>query len=122
MGVWSGGLFSTLRGVYLQSSEEVRGRVHELLQSPAWSRAWLAVLDNLPAPADDELERAGLGWLMGGFPWAHGRTIITTRATQWVVSREVSATDRQHCDWCEYDAEAQRESHALLHAGDCISS
>ena len=75
MGVWSGGLFSTLRGVYLQSSEEVRGRVHELLQSPAWSRAWLAVLDNLPAPADDELERAGLGWLMGGFPWAHGRTI-----------------------------------------------
>jgi hypothetical protein len=108
--------------VYLQSSEEVRGRVHELLQSPAWSRVWLAVLDNLPAPADDELERAGLGWLMGGFPWAHGRTIITTRATQWVVSREVSATDRQHCDWCEYDAEAQRESHALLHAGDCISS
>ena len=35
-------------------------------------------------PADDELERAGLGWLMGGFPWAHGRTIITTRATEWV--------------------------------------
>ena len=70
------------------SYEEVRGRVHELLQSPAWSRAWLAVLDDLPpddeprrpAPADDELERAGLGWLMGDFPWAHGRTIITTRA------------------------------------------
>ncbi len=78
MGVWSGGLFSTLRGVYLQSSEEVRGRVHELLQSPAWSRAWLAVLDNLPAPADDELERAGLGWLMGGFPWAHGYWCVHT--------------------------------------------
>ena len=59
------------------AAEEVRGRVHELLQSPAWSRAWLAVLDNLPAPADDELERAGLGWLMDGFPWAHGRTIIS---------------------------------------------
>ena len=86
------------------AAEEVRGRVHELLQSPAWSRAWLAVLDDLPAPADDELERAGLGWLMGGFPWAHGRTIITTRATEWVQqgedSREVSATDLQHCDWC----------------------
>jgi hypothetical protein len=55
-------------------------------------------------PADDELERAGLGWLMGGFPWAHGRTIITTRAAEWVQqgedSREVSATDLQHCDWC----------------------
>jgi tetratricopeptide (TPR) repeat protein len=86
------------------AAEEVRGRVHELLQSPVWSRAWLAVLDDLPAPADDELERAGLGWLMGGFPWAHGRTIITTRAAEWVQqgedSREVSATDLQHCDWC----------------------
>jgi hypothetical protein len=40
------------------TAEEVRGRVHELLQSPAWSRAWLA--DDLPALADDELERAGL--------------------------------------------------------------
>jgi tetratricopeptide (TPR) repeat protein len=86
------------------SYAEVRGRVHELLQSPAWSRAWLAVLDDLPAPADDELERAGLGWLMGGFPWAHGRSIITTRAAEWVHqgedSREVSATDLQHCDSC----------------------
>ena len=58
----------------------------------------------LDLPADDELERAGLGWLMGGFPWAHGRTIITTRAGEWVQqgedSREVSATDLQHCDWC----------------------
>ena len=57
------------------SYEEVRGRVHELLQSRASSRAWLAVLevprgrylDDLPAPAEDELERARLGWL-GGFP------------------------------------------------------
>jgi hypothetical protein len=47
------------------AAEEVRGRVHELLQSPEWSRAWLAVLDDLAAPADDdvtdELERAGSG-------------------------------------------------------------
>ena len=85
-----------------RAADEVRGRVHELLQSPARSRAWLVVLDDLPA--DDELERAGLGWLMGGFPWAHGRTIITTRAAEWVQqgedSREVSATDLQYCDWC----------------------
>jgi hypothetical protein len=74
------------------AAEEVLGRVHELLQSPAWSRAWLAVLDDLPAPADDELERA------------HGRTIITTREAEWVQqgedSREVSVTDLQYCDWC----------------------
>jgi hypothetical protein len=83
-------------------AEQVRVRVHELLQSPAWSRAWLEVLDDLPAPADDELERAGLGWLIGGFPWTHGRTIITTREAEWVQqgeeSREVSATDLQHCE------------------------
>ncbi len=57
-----------------------------------------------PAHADDELERATLEWLMGGFPWAHGRTIIKTRAAEWVQqggdSREVSATDLQHCNWC----------------------
>ena len=41
------------------AAEEVRGRVHELLQSPAWSQAWLAVLDDLPAPANNELEMAG---------------------------------------------------------------
>jgi hypothetical protein len=73
------------------TAEEVRGGVHELLQSPAWSRGWLAVLDDLPAPADDELERAGLWCLMGGLPWAD---IITTRAAEWVqlveVSREVA--------------------------------
>jgi hypothetical protein len=75
--------------------------------------------DDLPAPADDELERAGLGWLMGGFPWAHGRTIITTRAAEWVQqgedSREVTvcATDLQHCDWCGAG------SLAMLKCGKC---
>ena len=38
-------------------------RVHELLQSPACSRACFR-----SAPGDEELEMAGLGWLMGGFP------------------------------------------------------
>jgi hypothetical protein len=30
------------------SYEELRGRVQELLQSSAWSRAWLAVLTTCP--------------------------------------------------------------------------
>jgi hypothetical protein len=67
-------------------------------------RLFIGGPDDLPAPANDELERAGLGWLMGGFPWTHGRTIITTRAAEWVQqggdSREVRATDLQNCDWC----------------------
>jgi len=46
-------------------------------------------------PADDELERAGLRWLMGGFPWAHGRTIITTREAEWVQQGEgLSGSER----------------------------
>jgi hypothetical protein len=74
----------------------VRGRVHELLQSLVCSRAWLPVLDNLPSPADNELERAGLGWLMGWFPWVNGQTIIMTMSAEWVQqgedSREVILT------------------------------
>ncbi len=43
------GLLDTMLGksawrVLSCAAEEVRGRVHELLQSPALSRAWLAVL------------------------------------------------------------------------------
>jgi len=67
------------------AAEEVRGRVHELLQSPEWSRAWLAVLGPGRAGRRRCHRRAGegrLGWLMGGFPWAHGRTIIPMRAAE----------------------------------------
>ena len=39
------------------AAEEVRGRVHELLQSPAWSRAWLSVR----RPACAGRRRAGEG-------------------------------------------------------------
>ena len=53
------------------------------------------VLDDLPAPS--EMEGAGLGWLLGEFPWRHGRTIITTRAAAWEQeeedSQEVSAAE-----------------------------
>jgi len=49
------------------AAEKVCGQVHELLQSPAWSRAWLAVLFRLPAPADDELAKdPGVGGRGGG--------------------------------------------------------
>ena len=60
------------------------------------------VLDDLPAPS--EMEGAGLGWLLGEFPWRHGRTIITTRAAAWEQeeedTREVSAAEQRRCDKC----------------------
>ena len=103
------------------AAEEVRGRVHELLQSPEWSRAWLAVLGPGRAGRRRCHRRAGegrLGWLMGGFPWAHGRTIIPMRAAEWMQqgedSREVSATDLQHCDWCGAG------SLTMLKCGKCL--
>jgi len=86
------------------SFEEARKKVHELLQSPEWSGKWLAVLDDMPAPSDAEMEGAGVRWLLDEFPWAHGRTIITTRAAEWVQeggdSWEVSAAEQRRCDQC----------------------
>jgi len=62
------------------------------------------VLDDLPAPSQAEMEGAGLGWMLEEFPWAHGRTIITTRAAEWVReeqdSWEVSAAEQRRCDQC----------------------
>ena len=82
-----------------------------MLQSPGWSGRWLAVLDDLPAPA--ELEEAGLGWMAGEFPWAHGRTIITTRAEEWVHDaedwREVTEAERRLCDKCGQSSGAMRK-------------
>ena len=66
-----------------------------------WQRQ---VLDDLPAPSQAEMEGAGLGWMLEEFPWAHGRTIITTRAAEWVRdeqdSWEVSAAEQRRCDQC----------------------
>ena len=50
-----------------------------------WQRQ---VLDDLPAPSQAEMEGAGLGWMLVEFPWAHGRTVITTRADAWVQEEE----------------------------------
>jgi len=85
------------------SYEEVRGRVDELLQSPAWSRAWLAVLTTCP-PADVELERAGArvaDGLVSVGAWAdHHHDAGGRMGAAEEDSREVSATDLQYCDWC----------------------
>ena len=85
--------------------------MHEVLQSHEWSGRWLGVLDDLPAPA--ELEEAGLGWIAGEFPWAHGRTIITTRAEEWVQDaedwREVTEAERRLCDECGQSSGAMQK-------------
>ena len=85
--------------------------MHEVLQSHEWSGRWLGVLDGLPAPA--ELEEAGLGWIAGEFPWAHGRTIITTRAEEWVQDaedwREVTEAERRLCDECGQSSGAMQK-------------
>ena len=91
--------------------EEARQRVHEVLQSTGWSGRWLGVLDDLPAPA--ELEEAGLGWMAGEFPWSNGRTIITTRAGEWVEDvedwLEVTEPDWLLCDQCWQSSGAMRK-------------
>ena len=91
--------------------EQARQRVHEMLQSPGWSGRWLGLLDDLPAPS--ELEKAGLGWVLEEFPWAHGRTIITTRSGEWVEededSREVTEADQRVCDKCGQSSGAMQK-------------
>ena len=47
------------------AAEEVHGRVHELLQSPAWSRAWLEVLRR-PARAGRRRSGEGLARVADG--------------------------------------------------------
>jgi len=60
----------------------VRKRVHALLGSSTWRGRWLSVLDDLPAP--ESMENANIDWLLKEFPWAQGRTIITTRSAAWI--------------------------------------
>ena len=66
------------------SQGEQRQRVHERLASPEWRGRWLGVLDDLPAPFEYTLEEAGLDWMREEFPWAHGRSVITARAAEWM--------------------------------------
>jgi len=66
----------------------VRQRVHALLGSSTWRRRWLCVLDDLQAP--EEMEAANMDWLLKEFPWADGRTIITTRAAAWTDAEAMS--------------------------------
>jgi len=84
----------------------VRERVHALLGSSTWRGRWLGVLDNLPAP--EAMEAANMDWLLKEFPWADGRTIITTRAAAWTDAEAMSVAfdavdgdDKQHeCAEC----------------------
>jgi hypothetical protein len=46
------------------------------------------VLDDLPAP--EAMEAANMDWLLKEFPWADGRTIITTRAAAWTDAEAMS--------------------------------
>jgi len=66
----------------------VRQQVHALLGSSTWRGCWLCVLDDLPAP--DLMETANMDWLLTEFPWADGRTIITTRAAAWTDTEAMS--------------------------------
>jgi len=66
----------------------VRQRVHALLGSSTWRGRWLCVLDDLPAP--EAMETANIDWLLKEFPWADGRTIITTRAATWTDAEAMS--------------------------------
>jgi len=60
----------------------VRQQVHALLGSSMWWGRWLGVLDDLLAP--EAMETAEMDWLLKEFPWADGRTLITTRAALWI--------------------------------------
>ena len=83
----------------------MRQRVHELLSAAKWRGLWLGVLDDLPAP--EAMEEAGLEFLLEEFPWAHGRTVITTRAAEWthddaisVPFDSVDGDEQRKCEQC----------------------
>jgi len=82
-----GGL-GAARLAQLPAPSVVRQRVHALLGSSKWRRRWLGVLDDLPAP--EAMETASMDWLLREFPWADGRTIITTRAAVWIDPEAMS--------------------------------
>jgi len=66
----------------------MRQRVHAFLSSSTWRGRWLGVLDDLPAP--DAMQAMNMDWLLNDFPWADGRTIITTRAAAWTDTEAMS--------------------------------
>ena len=82
-----GGL-GAARLAQLPAQSAVREQVHALLGSSKWCGRWLGVLDDLPAP--EAMETASMDWLLREFPWADGRTIITTRAAAWTDAEAMS--------------------------------
>jgi hypothetical protein len=91
-------------------------RVHGLLQSPAWSRAWLAVLDDLPAPADDELanRRVSVGAWADHHHEAGGRVGAAGRGLLSGSERDRSATWRLVRRGLAHDAKVRQVSAGLL--------
>ena len=55
----------------VSAARGVRQKVQEVLHSPGWSGRWLAMLDDLPAPADS-WRRPGWGGWRGSFPGGTG--------------------------------------------------
>jgi hypothetical protein len=75
-----------LKGPEPEKDEEVRTRVHSLLDHSDIKNTWVGVLDDLPCPLD--LQHHGMEWLLAndarGFPWGSGKTIVTSRSQEWV--------------------------------------
>jgi len=83
----AGAAYPASHGEVLMHSA-VRQRVHALLGSLSLRGRWLGVLDDLPSP--EAMAEGGLDWLLKEFPWAYGRTIITTRAAAWTDEEALS--------------------------------
>ena len=75
-----------LKGPEPEKDEEVRTRVHSLLDHSDIKNTWVGVLDDLPCPSD--LQHHGMEWLLAndarGFPWSSGKAIVTSRSQEWV--------------------------------------
>jgi len=80
------------------SQDEIRQRVHQVLSSPPFRGRWLAVVDDLPSPYPVPMEEAGLDWFYDAFPWANGKSVITTRASEWAQDT-VCRVDGVNTQW-----------------------
>jgi hypothetical protein len=75
-----------LKGPEPEKDEEVRTRVHALLDHSDIKNRWVGVLDDLPCPLD--LQHHRMEWLLVndflGFPWGSGKTIVTSWSQEWL--------------------------------------
>jgi len=90
----------------------VRQQVHEMLGSSVVQS--LAVRARRPA-GSRRYEAANMDWLLKEFPWADGRTIITTRAAVWTELHRESGV----LLLLIMSAESMESAQAPLPANDC---